>query len=103
MRRVPLSIEVKKVLNMLMYTLCSMLIVTSGYFFVKTSSTAERGYSLKENQVEQKKLESENRLLKQQVLEAQSIVELKKSEIVEGMQPPEKKIFIEPRGPISRK
>ena len=103
MRRIPLSIEAKKVLNMLVYTLFGLLIATSTAFFIKTSSTAERGYSLKENQLLQKELEAENRLLKQQLLEAQSITELEKSDFIEEMEQPKDKKYIEPRGPISRK
>jgi hypothetical protein len=64
MRRVPLSIEVQNVLKMLSYTLLGMLVAISAYFFIKTTNTAERGYSLRENQLRQRDLEAENRILK---------------------------------------
>lgn len=102
MRRIPLSLEVKKVLKLLMGTLFALLLATSSYFFIKTSATAERGYSFRENQVKYKELESANRLLKQRVLEAQSITELKSSEFVEEMVAPEKTIYVLPHGPLSK-
>lgn len=102
-RRIPLSIEVHKVLKMLSFTLLGMLVVVSAYFFVKMTYTAERGYSLKENQLRQRSLESENRILKQRVLDAQSLNELKNSEVVGKMTPPENSVYVKPKGPLSKK
>ena len=103
MRRIPLSIEVKKVLRLLMYTLLGMLIFVSIYFFAKTTSTAERGYSLKESQLQKNTLESENRILKQRVLDTQSLNEVKNSSAVEGMTEPAQTIFIKPKGPLTQR
>jgi hypothetical protein len=102
-RRIPLSIEVKRVLKLLMATLCGMLIALSVYYFLKSSGTAEKGYLLRENQLRQKTLESENRILKQQVLDAQSIRKLEKSDVVSEMGPAEKPIYVEPKGPLTRR
>lgn len=102
-RRIPLSVEVKRVLKLLMITLCGMLIIISGYFFLKSSGTAGKGYHLRENQLRQKTLESENRILKQQVLDAQSIKKLEKSDVISEMVKPEKPIFVKPKGPLSRR
>lgn len=101
--RTPLSIEVKRVLKLLMTTLCAMLVILSGYYFLKASGTAGRGYLLRENQVRQKNLEFENRILKQQVLDAQAVTKLEKSKVIEEMVKPEKPIFIEPKGPLTRR
>lgn len=101
--RIPLSIEVKKVLKLLMATLCGMLILVSGYYFLKSSGTAERGYMLRENQFRQKNLESENRILKQQVLDAQAMTKLEKSDVMGEMVKLEHPIFVEPKGPLSRR
>lgn len=102
-RRTPLSIEVKKVLKLLSYTMLALLIVSSGYFFVKMSTTAESGYSLHEGQIRKKNLEDENRILNLQLLEAQSIEDLKQSTIVKEMTEPTDPIYILPKGPLSRK
>lgn len=102
-RRIPLSIEVKKVLKLLMYTLMCMLFAVSAYFFVKTSNTAEMGYQLRENQMKQKTLEAENRILKQHVLDAQSLDEVQSSGVVKKMEQPVQQIFVQPKGPLSRK
>lgn len=102
-RRIPLSVEVQKVLKMLTFTLLGMLAVISSYFFIKTTNTAERGYSLRENQLQQRHLESENRILKQRVLDAQSLNEVKNSEVVRDMNPPENPVYIKPKGPLGKK
>lgn len=102
-RRIPLSVEVKKVLRMLMYTLFALLLVSSAYFFVKTSFTAERGYRFREAQFLQRDLESQNRILEQQVLDAQSLTELKKSGTVKNMEEPASPVYVEPPGPLTKK
>jgi len=102
-KKTPLSIEVKKVLKMLMYTLFSMLIVLSGYFFVKTSSSAEKGYELRENQLLKNSLESENRILRKRVLDAQSLNRLQNSDTVNNMNEAEDPVYVIPRGPLTQR
>lgn len=101
--RIPLSIEVRKVLTLLIYTLVCVLFLLSAYFFIKMSNTAERGYALGENQLRQKDLEFENRFLKQQVLDLQSLKEVKGSNVVKKMIAPESTIFVPPNGPLSKR
>lgn len=101
--RKPLSIEVSQVLKLLMYTLFGLLISSSAYFFVKMSFTAESGYALHQNQLRQKNLETENRLLKQRLLDAQSLDEVQQSKVVKGMEQPETQTYVLPKGPLSRK
>lgn len=102
-RKTPLSMEVRRVLKLLMGTLFGLLVVVSGYFFIKMSNTAELGYVFKENQVKQKQLESENRILKQQVLQLQSINAIEGSDSIKDMQLPQAETYVEPVKPISRK
>lgn len=102
-RRTPLSHEVKKILTMLMYTLLSILLVSSAYFFVKMSNTAERGYSFRENQLRQQYLDSENRTLKQRLLEVQSITELKQDPITKDMIEPATTIFVPAKSAVSKR
>lgn len=102
-RRIPLAIELPKVLKLLTFTLLGMLIAISAYFFIKTSSTAERGYSLRENQLRQKELESENRILKQRVLDAQSIGGLRSDNVVKKMEEPAEPIYVAPPSPLSKR
>lgn len=104
MKRVPLSIEVRRVLKLLIGTLFGMLLATSAYFFVKMSTTAEQGYVFRENQLRQRSLESENRILKQQLLEVQSIENLQKSaQFKEFVAPETAPVYVKPAGPISKK
>ncbi|MEK9133165.1 MAG: hypothetical protein AAB606_05700 [Patescibacteria group bacterium] len=102
-RRVPLSVEVPRVLQLLIYTLLGLLVMTSAYFFFKTSNTAERGYSMRENQIRQQNLESENRILKQKVLDVQSLSELRASDVVKDLEEPNSPTFVEPKGPLTRR
>lgn len=103
MRKIPLSIELPRILKLLTYTLLGLLIFSSAYFFVKMSNTAERGYEFRENEFRQKNLESDNRILKQRVLDAQSLSELKVSDVVKKMEEPPKAIYIKPKGPLTKK
>ncbi|MBI4995173.1 hypothetical protein HZC21_06080 [Candidatus Peregrinibacteria bacterium] len=101
--RIPLSVEVRRVLKLLTYTLTALLLISSVYYFIKSSNTAEEGYKLKENQLIQRKLETENKILKQNVLDAQSLNEVQQSSVVGKMEQPEKQIFVEPKGPLGKR
>lgn len=103
MQRIPLSIEVRSVLKMLIYTLIGLLITISGYFFVKMSGAAEKSYLLRENQFQQKNLEAENRILKQRALDAQSLNNVIDSNIFKNMQEPMNPVYVRPQGPLTRK
>ncbi|MFA6521861.1 MAG: hypothetical protein WCT53_05785 [Candidatus Gracilibacteria bacterium] len=102
-RRVPLSIEVPKVMKLLVCTLMGLLVMTSVYFFIKTSNTAERGYSMRENQLRRDTLENENRILKQRLLEIQAVDQLQLSDAVKGMEEAINPIYIKPKGPLSKR
>lgn len=102
-RRTPLSVESKKVLKLLMCTIFGLLVVVSVYFFIKTSDTAEKGYAMREAQLKLNELESKNRILKQQVLDAQSLSEVQASNTLKELEQPEMQIFVEEKGPVTRR
>lgn len=102
-KKTPLSIEVKKVLKLLIYTLLVMLFAATGYFLLKLSNNSEKGYLLRENQFLQKDLESENRILKQRVLDAQSLKEIQKSDIADRMNVQPQPTYIRPMGPLTKR
>lgn len=101
--RTPLAIELPKVLRSLVATLLVLLLATSAYFFFKMTDNAEKGYLLRENQLKQKDLEAENRILKQQVLDSQALEALKGSKTVKRLAEPTKPIYVLPRGPLSQR
>ncbi|MBI5412865.1 hypothetical protein HZA42_00775 [Candidatus Peregrinibacteria bacterium] len=101
--RTPLSVESKKVLKLLMCTIFGLLIVISVYFFIKTSYTAEKGYAMREAQLKLNELESKNRILKQQVLDAQSLSEVQASDTIKRLEQSETQIFVEEKGPVTRR
>jgi len=80
-----------------------MLFAVSSYYFVKTTDTAEMGYQFKENQIRQNNLRSENRILQQQVLDEQSLSRLQTSDTVTKLQQPDKSIYVEPKGPLTKR
>lgn len=95
--------EVKTVLKWLMYTLLGLMVATSVFFFIKMSGTAEKGYLVRENQFQQQNLETENRILKQRVLDAQSLSGVTGSKTFKEMAPPEGQIYIMSPSPLTRK
>lgn len=101
-KRTPLSVEVNKTTKMLLITLSIMLTSVSVYFFIHMSANAEKGSLVRENQLTQKNLENENRLLKEQVLEAQSLEHIQKSSEVEEMSPAGREVYIKPQGPLTQ-
>lgn len=101
--RIPLSVESKKVLKLLIGTVLGLLISISAYFFIKTSDAAEKGYAIREAQLKLNELESKNRILKQQVLDAQSLGEVQSGGAAKKLEQPEKRIFVEEKGPMTRR
>lgn len=102
-KRTPLSVEVKKVLKLLSYTMVTLLVVSSAYFFIKMSFTAESGYSMRENQLRQQVLEDENRILKKRLLDAQSLEALQQSKVLKEMEEPESTVYVLPKGPLTKR
>lgn len=100
--RTTLSAQVRSSLKLLMITLLLLLIATSTFFFLNTSTTAEKGGQVLEGQVEMRELEAQNRILKQKVLEEQSIEQIESSETINGMEAAPKPIFIKPKGPLTQ-
>lgn len=99
-KRTPLSVEVNKAMKMLTITLFVMLATVSVFFFIHTSANAEKGSVMNANQLQQKTLEDENRLLKEQVLQAQSIENIHTSEEVSSMKESENEVYLKPPEPI---
>ncbi len=99
-KRTALSVEVNKATKMLLIALSAMLVSVSVYFFIYMSINAEKGSLVRENQLHQKSLESENRLLKEQVLQSQSLDTIQSSNEVEGMKPSTDETYVSPPLPI---
>ena len=82
-----------------MVTLFGLLITVTGYFFINTTVTAENGSLINKNQTIKNKLEAENRTLKQQVIDAQSIYTINNE--AQTLEQPVGTYFIHPRRPLS--
>ncbi len=86
-----------------MITLLLMLVATSAYFFLNTSTTAEKGANVHENQVEQQELEAQNRILKERVLQEQSIQQIETSDTISDMEKAPKPLYVKPQGPLTKR
>lgn len=85
-RRKPLSFEAKRVLKALTFTLIAMLLGASFLFFLNTNTLAQRGYALRQLELQNSKFRTENESLKQKVLEAQSFKKLSEGKKVKKME-----------------
>ena len=83
--RIPLSIEVRKVMQALMFTLGGLFLGLSVFYLYQTSTFTEQGISLKSSQITNAQLEAENRELKQKVLNAQTMETLTESPLLKQM------------------
>lgn len=99
--RLPLSLEAQRVLRTLMITLFCMLLALSVYFVIKMTKTAEIGHLIRENDFMRKDLEAENRILKQRVLDSQSLQTIQAE--TQNLGKPAGAQFVHPRRPLSSK
>lgn len=100
----PLSVEVKRVFKSLVLTLVILLLGASFLFFFNTHSLAQKGFQLRQMELQHGKLRSENEELKQRVLEAQSFKNLSEAESIEDMRPNDAFLYVPTREErISRK
>jgi hypothetical protein len=92
-KRKPLSHEVRSGTHYLMFGLILIVCVVLILFFLGASSGAQKGYQLKQLQLQKDTLEDDNRDLKLKLLEVKSTQNIRE-EAEEGMAPIEDPIFI---------
>ena len=93
----PLSFEVKRVFRALVFTLILMLLGASLLFFINTNAASQKGYLLRQMEIQNEKFRIDNEALKQKVLEAQSFKNLSKEKSVKQMEQPNQFLFIPSR------
>lgn len=96
-RRQPLSHEVKRVLKALMVTLSLLFIGLSALFLFQTSKSAEQGFLLRQTKLENEKAKTENRDLKQKVLQAQSFQKIQESKVLKKMEEASAPTYVPPK------
>ncbi|MBI5152547.1 hypothetical protein HZA39_03365 [Candidatus Peregrinibacteria bacterium] len=92
--RTPLSVEIKKTIIYLLITLTALIIGLSAYFLLQTGNTTQRGYMLKQLQLQHENLQQQNEKLDEQLTEMMSSPALEKNPFIKKMQEPTSKVYV---------
>jgi hypothetical protein len=92
----PLSVEIKKSIYMLMCTLLIIGILVSIVYMLNSSQSNQKGYVLKQNQLEKDNLIEENRNLINKIIEAKAFSEIENNPQIKNMFKPEKVTYVDP-------
>lgn len=93
-QRETFSTRMNKTIRALMITLSIMIIVLTTFFFTTVSDSGQKGYELKQLQIQNKELESEMEKLKRDVTETVSFQKIEDSSKIKEMQKPDQKIYV---------
>lgn len=96
-RKKPLSTEIRKSILHLMITLIFMIVVLGTIYMLNTTQSSQKGYILQNQRLEKETLETEQRALIQEIINAKSIRNIEENPIVKGMQKPENPKYILPQ------
>lgn len=93
-QRETFSKQISETIKALIVTLTMMIVILATFFMSMVSDSGQKGYQLKELQVENKELESQMEKLKRDVTEMVSFQKIEESKKIKEMQKPERKIYI---------
>lgn len=96
--RQPLSIEIRKTIVYLIITLTIMIIGFSAYFLLQTGSATQRGYMLKQLQLQNEDLRKQNEDLDEQLMKITSFPAIEKNPAFKRMQEALNKVYINTKG-----
>lgn len=92
--REPLSLRVSKTIKALIITLTLMILVLATLFLTMMSSSGQKGYELKQLQIQNKELQTEREKLKTALTEKLSFQKIENTDVIKEMIKPEQKIFV---------
>lgn len=92
--RTPLSLEIKKSIFMLIFTLLAIIVLVSIVYLLNSSQSTQKGYSIKQQQLEQDQLTERSRALVEQIIQAQSSETTDHNDIVKNMVKPDDLTYI---------
>jgi hypothetical protein len=92
--RKPLSIEIKKTITYLLITLTTIIIGLSAYFILAIGSTSQKGYALKQLQLENNQLRLEGEELESELTKILSYPKVEQTAESKKMIEPENKVYI---------
>jgi cell division protein FtsL len=93
-RKKPLSIEIKKSIYLLVFTLLSIIVILSIVFLLNTSQTYQKGNILQQEQIKKEQLLFENRELINKIIDAMAYQKVEDSPLIKGMQKPDNLEYI---------
>lgn len=90
-----LSAEIKKSIYMLMFTLLAIIVLVSIVYLLNSSQSNQKGYSLKQQELEKDNLIEQSNQLVRKLIQAQSSTSIENNSSVKTMIKPEKPIYID--------
>ncbi len=93
--RTPFSQELKKSIFMLIFTLLAIIVLVSIVYLLNSSQTTQKGYALKQQQLEKDQLNEESHDLVRKIIQAQSFKNIQNNPLVQNMIKPEKPVYLE--------
>lgn len=88
-KRNPLSLEVKKSIYLLIFTLLTIIVILSIVFLLNTSQSSQKGYVLQQEQLKKEDLVLKNHELINKIIEAMAYKRIDDNPLVKAMQKPD--------------
>ncbi|MFO0780627.1 MAG: hypothetical protein U0519_01910 [Candidatus Gracilibacteria bacterium] len=103
-RKATLSQEVKKSIFLLIFTLLGIIVLLSIVFLLNTSQSTQKGYVLKQQEINREDFLTKNRELIEKIIQAQAYKTIQEKIAGRKMAPPENLTYIEdPKAPTTTK
>lgn len=93
--RTPLSQEVKKSIFMLIFTLLAIIVLVGIVYMLNSSQTTQKGYSLRQQQLEKDLLIEESNQWIHKIIQAQSFQGISDNEMVKKMVQIEQPMYLQ--------
>jgi len=94
-RKSTLSQEVKKSIYLLVFTLLGIIVLLSIVFLLNTSLSTQKGYTLKQQELNREDFLSKNRELIEKIIQAQAYKTIQEKIVGKNMQTPESLTYVE--------
>lgn len=92
----PLSVEIRKSIFMLVFALLAIIVMVSIVYLLNSSQTNQKGYSLKEEQLQKDTLTEQANQLIGKIIQAQSFKSIEGSDQVKQMVKPDTTVYLDP-------
>jgi hypothetical protein len=92
--RTPFSMEIKRSIYMLIFTLLAIIVLVSIVYLLNSSQSTQKGYSLKQQQLEKDTLVEQSHDLVRKIIQAQSFSNIENNALVKAMIKPETPVYL---------